>query len=237
MSLPQHVALVSLSRRVALASLVKIAAALSKQILRDYAPLWSHPGATVQAFSKLADAPPDYWKIIIKDKLDDPGAAGYHTDEHGQPVSYVEAEPALDDTAITCSHELIEMLTDPFGNRLIAADIAAHGRCRILVEPCDPSEARSYSINGISVSDFYTPRWFDPQAAAGVRYSYLGALSGPHTLIKGGYLSFVDAKGKWWQLTWFGNAVKTEGPFNWRKKEGESLRSMVDRETRLRLAA
>ena len=59
------------------------------------------------------------------------------------------------------------MLADPFGNRLVAGDgpnPARPGRVEFLVEVCDPCEAPAlgYTVNGIRVSDFYTPEYFSP---------------------------------------------------------------------------
>jgi hypothetical protein len=100
------------------------------------------------------------------------------------------------------------MLADPFGRRLVAGESPKEGQGRVmfLVEVSDPSEAEefSYTINGITMSDFYTPRFFDPVAASGVRYSFTGAIQKPRQVLKGGYLSwFHPPTGNWWQETWF----------------------------------
>jgi len=59
---------------------------------------------------------------------------------------------------------------------------------------CDPSEDTSfgYTVNGVVVSDFYTPNFFDPVTAAGVRYSYSGAIKKPRQVLEGGYISWWD---------------------------------------------
>src|SRR6185369_5642160 len=57
----------------------------------------------------------------------------------------------------------------------------------------------SYSVNGVRVSDFYTPQYFDPVAAAGVRYSFGGSLTAPRQIREGGYLSWrVPETNEWW---------------------------------------
>ncbi len=117
------------------------------------------------------------------DDINTPGAAGVHEDEHGQPFALVTASNDRNVWSLTCSHEMIEMLVDPFGNRLIASDSpkADQGRVQVLVEACDPSEAAEfgYTVNGILVSDFYSTRYFDPLVASGVRYSFTGAVQEP----------------------------------------------------------
>jgi hypothetical protein len=65
------------------------------------------------------------------------------------------------------------LLGDPFGRRTIPGKSPKRGQGRVefLVEVCDPCEAAqfAYTVNDILVSDFYTPHFFDPDAAAGVR--------------------------------------------------------------------
>lgn len=185
------------------AELTKVAAALQKQVVRDFAPIW-HVHATVSAFARLEDVPIDYWPVIVARHVD--GAAGYHEDRDGQPFSLV----ALGDSwSLTASHETLEMLADPWGKKLIAgaSPKKGQGRVNFLVEVCDPSEddAFAYTVNGVLVSDFYTPHFFDPVTSAGVRYSYTGAITAPRQVLRGGYLSWVDPETRhWFQQTWFG---------------------------------
>src|SRR5205807_4390795 len=115
-ALPYHVALVSESQAVTLDQVSAVSAALQKQVTRDFGPIWS-VSATVDAFDKLDSVPPDYWPVILRDDINQPGAAGYHTDDNGQPFSLVQAD---DTWTLTSSHEVLEMLADPFGNRTIA---------------------------------------------------------------------------------------------------------------------
>src|SRR5262245_56840424 len=109
--LTEHVALVSEEASISMAELMSVAAALAKQATRDFAPHWQGP-ARVTAFQSLDDLPLDYWPIIIKDDIGDPSAAGYHEDKDGQPFSLVQYS---DGWPLTASHELLEMLADPFG--------------------------------------------------------------------------------------------------------------------------
>ncbi len=106
------------------------------------------------------------------------------------------------------------MLVDPFGDRLAGGDSPKPGQARVnfLVEVCDPSEGAkyAYSVNGILVSDFYTPNFFDPVANPASRYSFTGALKGPRQILPSGYLSWVDlATNDWWQQIWFGTPKPT----------------------------
>ncbi|GAC1633302.1 MAG: hypothetical protein NVS9B10_28530 [Nevskia sp.] len=227
--LPKHLALVSQSTQVRFGEVAQIAAALQKQITRDFAPLWTVQ-ATIDAFEKLKDVPSGYWPIMIKDDIHDAGAAGFHTDRHSQPYSLVQAG---DGVAQTCSHEMLEMLADPFGNRMVTADSIkpGQGRVQYLVEVCDPSEDTryGYTINGITVSDFYTPHFFDPVAASGVRYSYTGAITKPRQVLRGGYLSWmVPTTNEWWQASWFGAKLGYKSLSKLERKAGASWRETLD---------
>jgi hypothetical protein len=186
-----QVAIVSQTERVLLEQVTLVSAAIQKQVTSDFQKYWDVK-ASVDAFGKLADVPLGYWPIIIMDKIDAP-AAGYHKDKNGQPFSLVRFSP---NWSLTTSHECLEMLADPFAHRVIAGDSVKPGQGRVeyLVEVCDPSEAAQfgYSINGILVSDFYTPAFFDPIASSGVRYSFTGAITEPRQVLDGGYLSWFD---------------------------------------------
>jgi hypothetical protein len=148
----------------------------------------------------------------------------------------VTASGARDVWSLTASHEMIEMLVDPFGNRMVAGDSPKpdQGRVQFLVEACDPSENATfaYTVNGILVSDFYSPRYFDPVAAPGVRYSFTGALQEPRQVLQGGYLSWLDvASGEWWQETWFGGSGPSFRNLGRLTAENGSFRSQIDRMT------
>jgi hypothetical protein len=233
--LTRQVALVSESAQIPRGDVLKVSAALQKQATRDLAPIWEI-SATVDPFDTLEDVPPGYWPIIVKDDIEQSGADGVHEDKDGQPFALVTAGD-LDKWSLTASHEAIEMLVDPFGNRLVGGDspMDGQGRVSFLVEPCDPSEASDfgYSVNGILVSDFYTPHFFDPVAAAGTRYSFTGAITEPRQVLKGGYLSWKDpVSDHWWQEIFFdGDApsFRDIGPID--QKATGNVRAAIDRIT------
>jgi hypothetical protein len=193
-ALIRQVALVSLSPQVPAAVVMQISAALQKQATRDLAPIWD-VSATVDPFPQLGQVPVGTWPIIIGGKVP-PGAGGFHTDQNGQPLSIVRAFSDINVLCQTCSHELIEMLVDPFGSRFVPGDspMPDQGRVNFLVEACDPSEAAQfgYTINNLLVSDFYTPNYFDPVQSDGVRYSFTGVITEPRQVLQGGYLSWQD---------------------------------------------
>jgi hypothetical protein len=173
--------------------------------------------------------------MIIKDNIGTPGAAGVHMDKDGQPFALITSSTTLDEWSLTASHEMCEMLVDPSGDRQETGDSPKpeQGRVSFLVEVCDPSEAAdfAYSVNGILVSDFYTPNYFDPTQASGVRYSFTGAITRPRQVLRGGYLSWKDAtSGHWWQEVWF-NSQPTFRDIGAADAKQGSIRAFIDRKT------
>jgi hypothetical protein len=195
-------------------SLMQTAAALQKQVTRDFTPIWGVT-ATVDAFEDLFSMPNDYLPIVLfgdaRQLADDLEAAvgdqiaarlvdafergdiaGVHLNAlTRQPFALVSAADAW---TVKVSHEALEMLADPWGNQLVAAahPTRPEQRVKYLVEVCDPCLSRWYPVNGVPVSDFYTPRYFDPVGVGGVRYSFTGAIEHPRQILEGGYLTFLD---------------------------------------------
>ena len=97
----RHVAIVSESGNVNAADVSIAAAAIQKQVTRDFSPIWEID-ATVDGFSALEDVPIDYWPVIIEDNIKEPGAAGVHKDDNGQPFALVQASEGWQ---LTTSHE------------------------------------------------------------------------------------------------------------------------------------
>ena len=229
--LNRNLALVADTKKITPSQLTKVAAALQKQATRDFSPLWDIQ-ANVSGFARLQDVPTDYWPVIVRDDIKTPGAAGVHEDKNRQPFALVQFSDAW---SLTASHETLEMLADPFGNRLVAGKSPKRGQGRVnfLVEVCDPSEDQqfAYTVNGVTVSDFYTPHFFDPVSESSVRYSYTGAVKGPRTILQGGYLSWgVLETNEWFQMIWFDTAKPVFRSLGVLSGTG-SLRATIDRLT------
>jgi len=236
-ALIRQLALVSESSQVDMSQLMQVSAALQKQASRDLSPIWEI-SATVDPFAKLEDIPDGYLPLIIQDDIGFSGAAGIHLDKDGQPYALITASSDMDTWSLTASHEMCEMLVDPSGNRQVTGDSPKPGQGRVsfIVEVSDPSEAAdyAYSVNGVLVSDFYTPQFFDPMAASGVRYSFTGAITAPRTILRGGYLSWMEPQsGHLWQTNWFDGGAPSFhdlGPVNLSSSNG-SMRAYVDAQT------
>lgn len=199
-AIPVHVALVDMSGKISASELAEVAGALNEQVQADFAPAWK-VAATVGAYPT---APAGTWRIELHDTIDAPGAAGYHADEHGQP--YATLALSAGDWTVTASHELMEMLADPFGSRLHAAAALSgwkgdSARVRYLMEPGDPCEEVHYQVGGVAVSDFVLPSFYRSTPRGSLAgYSHSGAVTQPLEILDGGYISFVDpATGGMWQ--------------------------------------
>jgi hypothetical protein len=216
------------------------AAALNLQVTRDLPQFWPIQ-ATVRYLPSTTHLPAGVWPVQLVKHLP-PGEGGFHLNKHNQPFSKVIASPDSAEWTIDASHETLEMLVDPYGNKLHASQgirIAGNaiqdgpGEFEYLVEACDPCEADDYGyqINGIAVSDFITPHFYDPVTTPGTRYSFTGAIKAPRQILPGGYISFVNTEeDRLQQIQWVDPSrpptLKDLGP-----TQGRSLRELVDSQT------
>jgi hypothetical protein len=183
--------------------------------------------------------PAHAWPMYFADKLNQPGAAGFHTDSHHQPASYIDA---TQEPLFTGSHELAETLLDPQGSLVYAApspDPADGGKeVQILDELCDPCEDPSFGIDvdGVKLSDFITSNFGNGDTGP---YDAAEKLTAPREVAINGYISWIDGH-VWKQATNFegqGFQVRVLGPAGQAKNAGKSLREWVDEQTRLYIAA
>lgn len=177
--------------------------AFNIQVMRDLPQVWDIT-ATVMFLPDANHVPSGVWPVFLVDPSQMPeGAGGFHRGTANQPQALVGATPENEGWTMAASHETIEMLVDPGGNRLqssrsIAVEdgeiVDGTSEFQYLVEACDPCEAEDfgYLIQGVPVTDFLTPHFYDPVAVAGTRYSFTGALTKPRDVQPGGYVSWVN---------------------------------------------
>lgn len=77
-------------------------------------------------------------------------------------------------------------------------------------EVCDPVEADSYRINGVEISDFVGPAWFND--GVGQRYDFMGLAKQPFWIRPGGYAQMLTANG-WEIVTNFRKGVASDRGF------------------------
>jgi len=192
----------NLSTVVSDAEVVKALPSFQKQTTRDFSPIWG-VDALLHFASKKEKVPATSWTLGIFDNADQAGALGYHDlAKGGQPLGKVFAKTTIDDGGlwtVTFCHELLEMLVDPNIN-LCAFDEEA--RRLYAYEVCDAVEADNlaYDIDGVKVSDFVLPGWFEPNhIAKGEKFAFKSSVGGPFQLLPGGYIGYFDLNGAGWQ--------------------------------------
>jgi hypothetical protein len=187
------------------ADVATMTAAIASQIQSDVAPIWGRAPATVTFYTDSNAVPTGAYRIAIVDTIPNQptGVVGGHTeDQAGQMWGVVAAQPDLTNggqvltgdwsLSSTLSHEVLEMFIDPNCN-MWAND--AQGSVYSL-EVCDPVEAPTYTVNGVSVSNFVTPAWFDPQAPSGSQFDKVGLLTAGFSILPGGYMTSKSVAGK-----------------------------------------
>jgi len=176
--------------------------AIATQVRLDAAPLWDRAAAAVVFYTDASAIPAEAHGIAIVDTIQDQpqGVLGFHTEDQGGKLwGVVAAKPELDNGGMTTtgdwsvssvlSHEVLEMFIDPSCNFW-----ANDGKGTVYTfEVCDPVEAPTYAVNGVSVSNFVTPAWFDPLAPVTAQFDKLGHLHGAFTILKGGYVVYSSA--------------------------------------------
>lgn len=136
---------------------------------------------------------PEVWQIVLVDNADVEGALGYHDfTPGGRPISYVftkTSEEAGYNWTGVLSHELVEMIADPYVQRCEqTGDHMFHA-----LETADPVEAEQfgYVLKQTFLSDFVLPAWFNPRATKGP-FDLKGHCTKPLQVLSGGYAYIWD---------------------------------------------
>lgn len=83
-------------------------------------------------------------------------------------------------------------------------------------------------IQGVAVSDFLTPHFYDPIVTPGTRYSLTGALKAPRQIMPGSYISWVNPESDdWQQLRWI-DPNGEPSIVDLGSAQGTSLRAWID---------
>lgn len=177
-------------------------AAQQIQIDRDFRPAWGS-SATCVFVPRGSSLPGKSWHCVFMDRSDEAGALGYHfTTPEGQPLLRVFVGDALHyglAWSVTASHEVLETLADPWIDNTIPIT-NAEGSYEYAREVCDTCEDDhfAYPINGVFMSDFALPSWFDPNGRA--PFTYRGTVQAPFALASGGYIGRKKRGGQWEQV-------------------------------------
>jgi hypothetical protein len=178
-------------------------AAMQAYIDNFIVPVWGTPAQLVKTtgFQKGA------WAMVFLDDADQPGALAYHDlTPDGLPESKVFVKTTLDNgdlVSVSASHELVEMLVDPAINLMTTGPNA---RLVYAYESADPVEALSFDVDGIQMSDFIYPSYFEDFHTAGsVQFDQMNKVKNPFQILSGGY-QIIMRNGKWGQV--FGSEAK-----------------------------
>lgn len=207
-------------------------AALNIQMREHFAPKWLEEPWPVKAYKDFKFLPlGSFWPISILPQIGMPGASGYHTWEAGLSYGRVRWDD-LAATAVTASHEALELRMDPRCNRWVSIG----GSRAVALELCDPCEADTYEIEVrlfgetrmVPVSDFVLPAYFVKGAPP--PYTYLNSIdSTVHELglsrSGGGYLLIREGDGSvidYWGRKRFG--MKKRAPADWTKRDDDLSR-------------
>lgn len=223
----ENIAIIDTTGLIPRAELNRVAAALQVQVTRDFVPIWDKD-ATLHVFDKITDVPVGFWPITIVEEIDLNGVNGYHwVDDAGVPYAKVQYRNNF--WPLTTSHELLEMLVNPYVNKtkLVKGIDDTGQEVEFLVEVADPVEDDDfgYKIDGVLLSNFYYPAFFDLTKRADTKYDHLGWLTEPRKLLNGGYISWKNASGEWWQ------AFMVEGKLIIKKLGDQTPLTTADKQT------
>lgn len=182
------------------AELLAAAAALTKQSASFSLPQpWGWGQAwTVRVASAVAPVMPMECPVYLLEVPDAPGALGYH-DRTPQGGPLVKVFPALDAVdgvpwTVTASHELAEATVNPLLRRAVQG---ADGKFRAH-EVSDAVEQDTYKIDGVAVSNYVLPAYFEPLSGAQLKLDYMGLVKAPLELRPGGYEQVWDPASQSW---------------------------------------
>jgi len=199
MSLPV-IGITNASTCVTNAQVEAVLPALQKQVSTDFKAYWQED-CTLIFLAKDEPLTNGWWQIVLADTPDQAGALGYHElSSAGTPLGKVFAQFDIRNGfswTVTLSHELLEILTDPWINWCaIGSDSRVYA-----LEVCDPveSDELGYEVDGVRMSNFVTPAWFEPTGAD--RRDFNQHLTHELEVHAGGYASVFDPRCGWTQIT------------------------------------
>lgn len=170
-------------------------AAIDKQLVEDFCPAWSKLPIRAQFFTDPKKIPAGMPTIVIADRCDVADALAYHTERGSGAITglvgVLTCEEDGESWTSAASHEALEAAKNPFVNGW--ATVPGHGGHRkIAEEVCDAVQDGEYEIDGVAVSNFVYPAWFDGLAPNGSKFDHLEVLKGPFTKTEGGYYEYDE---------------------------------------------
>lgn len=192
----RHVRLLDETAAINPRRLADVAAALQIQLDRDLRPAW---GTFATILVGTRDTVGQAWRLsILNPTRLPPAVQGVHLNDADRPFALIAMS---EHWTVTASHELLEMLVNPFGEKFVTApsvEPATNGRpVQYLHEVCDPCQTLSYSIGGVEVSNFVHPDFYRLGETGPV--DQMGVLAGPLDVAPGGALCWLDPVDNQWR--------------------------------------
>ena len=162
--------------------------ALQRQIDDHFYPAWGVT-AELSAASDLGEGDFADYGCLIVDELDRSALGRHSLDNAGRPIAKIFGGSIVQDggeLSAVLSHEILEMLADPWGNVTVLLRHSwdqSRGDLYKL-EICDAVGRSTYKIDGVIVSNFLLPAYFQVDSKG--PYDFLGILSGPFSNSSGG---------------------------------------------------
>lgn len=178
-------------------------AALQVYVDKYVAPVWGTPAKLIKTrgFRK------GMWAMVFLDYAGRADAEAFHDlTPDGLPLAKIFVKTTLkagDLVSVSASHELVEMLVDPATNMMTTGP---HKRSMYAYESADPVEELSFPVNGIQMSNFVYPAYFEIfHKRNSVRFDHMKRVHQPFQVLPGGYQSIF--KNRKWD-TIFGSSAK-----------------------------
>ncbi len=211
-----QISVVSLSKRLADAEVLAVVRAVNRQVQEDFAAHW-HLTATLRLEGTAQRLDAKGTPMLLRGDailyLDDSphgdGTDGFHqVNGRGIPFGVVHTEIAKEidgGFSSTFSHEVLELVGNPLLNSVVAGPHPVERRRHVFHwrEVCDPVQADTYELDGVAVSNFLLPSYYDASEALPHRRDFLatrgrGGDLPAFGLAKGGYTTFWDPEKHGW---------------------------------------
>jgi len=157
-------------------------------------PVWGTRAKLVKA----RDIKPGKWAMVFLDHADHARALARHDlTPDGLPMARVFVKTTLANNnlvSVAATHELVEMLVDPAINLVT---MRSGSKLVYQYETADPVEDLHFPVNGIPMTNFVYPTYFEGFHKPGsVKFDHMHALNKPFQIHAGGYQSVLK-DGKW----------------------------------------
>jgi hypothetical protein len=167
--------------------------AVQTQVHRDFAPAWGID-ASLEFVEKRRQPDPGAWWIAFIDYARHAGGEGNHfLTKSGLPFGRVfvqSTKKVAQAWTSAFSHELLELLADPDTNVVASRGTTRKNSVWYAYEVCDPcsDDSYGYKIDGVLVSDFVYPAWFESFQKVGARFDHQKLITKPFQVLPLGYV-------------------------------------------------